>query len=415
MAEQKTPVTAGLRGATWDARLMQRPYNVTPYALKTADGQRTLGFLFTQTGREKGVVCIMHPREMTVTHYLIPYILDAEWACWVQGPRSIGNDVRLEHEIALFDVAAGMQHLRELEYEKIVLLGNSGGSGLYSLYNQQALASPEDRIATTPAGRPTRLDELVMPVADGMIFVSPHLGQGKLLMAGIDASVCDENDPMQTDSSLDPFASENGFNPDTGEGRYSPDFIDRYRAGQVRRVERIDAKARELIAGRQDARKKVKAGSASASLRRLAAHAPIFHVWRTDADLRSWDVTIDPSDRKVGTVWGKDPFVSNLGSVGFARVVTPESWLSTWSGLSSNASIEKTITAMHQPTLVIEYTGDQCTFPGDIAAVYEKLCTANRTLQRVRGNHHGMALSRDEEPGQQIAGRHIIEWLSANQ
>jgi hypothetical protein len=29
----------------------------------------------------------------------------------------------------------------------------------------------------------------------------------------------------------------------------------------------------------------------------------------------------------------------------------------------------------------------------------------------VRGNHHGMALSREEEPGQRIAGRHIVEWL----
>ncbi|KAG0924336.1 hypothetical protein G6F35_015784 [Rhizopus arrhizus] len=56
----------------------------------------------------------MHPREMSVTHYMVPAVLDAGCACWVRGPRSIGNDLRLEHEIALFDVAAGMQHLRKL-------------------------------------------------------------------------------------------------------------------------------------------------------------------------------------------------------------------------------------------------------------------------------------------------------------
>src|ERR1700754_2317779 len=120
-------VTAGLRGANWDPALMRQPYTVVPYSLQTADGQKTLGFLFTRTGKETCVVSIMHPREMSVTHYLVPTILDAGCACWVQGPRSIGNDLRLEHEIALFDVAAGMSHLRALDFQRIVLLGNSGG------------------------------------------------------------------------------------------------------------------------------------------------------------------------------------------------------------------------------------------------------------------------------------------------
>jgi hypothetical protein len=134
---------------------MDRPYQMVPYALGTADGQRTLGFLFSLTGKEKTVVSLMHPREMAITHYLVPFVLDAGCACWVQGPRSIGNDLRLEHEIALFDVAAGMTHLRDLGYEKIVLLGNSGGAGLYTFYNQQSLTPREMRIARTPAARRT--------------------------------------------------------------------------------------------------------------------------------------------------------------------------------------------------------------------------------------------------------------------
>jgi hypothetical protein len=57
---------------------------------------------------------------------------------WAQAARSVGNDLRLEHEVALHDVAAGLGYLREAGFERIVLLGNSGGSGLYSLYHQQA-------------------------------------------------------------------------------------------------------------------------------------------------------------------------------------------------------------------------------------------------------------------------------------
>lgn len=390
---------------------MARPYQMVPYALNTVDGQRTLGFLFTVTGQEKTVVSLMHPREMAITHYLVPFVLDAGCACWVQGPRSIGNDLRLEHELALLDVAAGMAHLREMGYERTVLLGNSGGAGLYAFYHQQSQAAPGQRIARTPGGRPTQLAEAVMPVADGMILVSPHPGQGKLLMSGLDPSVTDENDPMRTDASLDPFSAANGFDAATGSGRYAPQFVARYRQAQQQRVTRIDAHARALLQARQEARQRVKAGVASGADRQAAAHAPIFQVWRTDADLRSWDTSLDPSDRKTGSLWGRDPFVSNWGSVGFGRVVTPESWLSTWSGLSSNAALDKTLGALHQPTLLLEYTGDQCTFPADIEAIYRQIPGTDKQHLRVRGNHHGLALSGDEEPGQRIAGRHIVGWL----
>ncbi|CAE6796687.1 hypothetical protein R20943_05027 [Paraburkholderia aspalathi] len=404
-------VTAGLRGANWDPALMRRPYTVVPYSLQTADGQATLGFLFTRTGKETCVVSIMHPREMSVTHYLVPTILDAGCACWVQGPRSIGNDLRLEHEIALFDVAAGMSHLRQSGYESIVMLGNSGGAALYAFYHQQAMLPPEQRIAKTPGGRPTGLDKLPMQSADGFVFVSPHPGQGALLMSGIDPSVIDESDPMAIDESLDPFSEANGYDPRTRQARYSPQFVSRYRAAQRQRVERIDGIARALIERKQQARAHVKTGSATMNDRRLAAYAPIFQVWRTDADLRSWDISMDPSDRVTGSLWGSDPFTSNWGSVAFARTVTPESWLSTWSGISSNASLEKCAPSINRPILLIEYTGDQCTFPADIDAIYALLGNDDKQRVRVKGNHHGMALAPDEESGRVVAGRVITAWL----
>src|SRR5690606_39403432 len=73
---------------------------------------------------------VMHPREFMACHYLIPDIVAAGCAAWSQGARSVGNDLRLEHEIALHDVTAGMAFLREQGFGNIVLLGNSGGAGL---------------------------------------------------------------------------------------------------------------------------------------------------------------------------------------------------------------------------------------------------------------------------------------------
>ena len=408
---QKGKVTAGLRGAGWNPARMDRPYRTAPYSLRTADDQRTLGLLYSQTGQEKTVVCLMHPREFTGTPYLVPDVLDAGCAAWVQAPRSIGNDLRLEHELALLDVAAGMTHLRTLGFTRIVLLGNSGGAGLYAFYTQQALRAPERRMTHTPGGRPVKLAGADMPAPNDLIFVSPHPGQGKLLMNCIDPSVADESDPLSVDSALDPFDAANGFVAAPASSNYSADFITRYRGAQRARVERLDAQARQMLAMRGAARKKVKDGDSSAAAKRLAAHTQIFQIWRTDADLRCWDMSIDPSDREVGTLWGRDPFASNLGSVGFARMVTPESWLSTWSGITSNASLEKCGAELTVPSFVIEYTGDQAAFPSDMAAIYDSIGTTAKRRERVRGNHHGQALADGEESGQIVAGRMVQQWL----
>jgi hypothetical protein len=180
----------------------------------------------------------------------------------VQGARSPGNDLRLEHELALLDVAAGQCFLRETAgYRHSVLLGNSGGAALFAFYMQQAALEPEARIRTTPGGRPTNLAAAVMPQADGMALVSPHLGPGKLVLAGLDPSVIDESDALATDDALSPFSPGNGYVAPPAPTRYAPEFLARYRAAQLARVHRIDAMARVQIAARQDARRAAKAGA----------------------------------------------------------------------------------------------------------------------------------------------------------
>src|SRR5439155_11899648 len=199
-----------------------------------------------------------------------------------------------------------------------------------------------------------------------------HPGQGALLLQCIDPSVSDEADPLAVDASLDPFDPANGFAEPPTSSSYRPDFLARYREAQRDRVQRLDAIAQRLIAERLEARRR---GQESGSLadRRKGAHTPNPTIWRTDADLRCFDLTLDPSDRAYGSLWGKDPFTSNFGSVGFARVCSPESWLSTWSGLPSNASLARTAPAIEQPTLVVEYTGDQACFPRVVEDIFASI------------------------------------------
>ena len=404
--------TAGFLNTDWNPRDVPPGTTTTNVVLRTADGAACGGSLYRPAAPTDTVVCVMHPREFMACHYLIPDIVGAGVAAWSQAPRSVGNDLRLEHEVALHDVAAGLSYLKAQGFRRIVLLGNSGGAGLYAFYAQQSALPGAERIARTPAGRPTLLADLDMPVVDGFVLVGPHPGQGALLMNCIDPSVADEGDALSVDAALDPLDPANGYGGAKAT-RYTPEFIQRFRAAQRERVARIDAMARSLIEQRQAARQRVKAAGAGASAedRRLAAHTPIVNVWRTDADLRCFDLSLDASDRKFGSLWGPDPYASNYGAVGFARQCTPESWLSTWSALSSNASLAKTAAAITQPVLVVEYTGDQACFPSDVRRIVESIASTAKRHERVRGDHHGRALTPGEEPGRLEAGRLLAAWL----
>lgn len=402
-------ITAGFRNAAWTAGNLPLGTRTAVMPLRTTDGAATNGFLYARGG-EKTVVCIMHPREFLATHYLIPHILEAGCAAWTQASRSVGNDLRLEHEIVLHDVAAAMVRLRAEGFEHVVLLGNSGGASLYGLYNEQSLLAGEARIAQTPGGRATKLAAADLPPADGLILVSPHPGQGKLLQGCIDPAVVDETDPTATDPALDFLEPANGYRDAPEPARYAAAFLERYRYAQRARVARLDAHARDLIGARLEARRRAKSAGARAD-RIAGALSPIITVWRTDADPRNQDLTLDPSDRRRGTLWGSDPYVSNYGSVGFGRLCTPESWLSTWSGLSSNADLERTARAMQQPTLVIGYSGDSAVFPATLAAIVRAIPASDQDLVWCKGDHHGQALVDGEAPGRDAAGARIAAWL----
>ncbi|GAA2544679.1 alpha/beta hydrolase [Pseudonocardia hydrocarbonoxydans] len=381
------------------------------HELTTADGATVRGVLATVPGATT-VVHLMHPRQDVTHHPLVPLLLAAGAAVWTQHPRSVNNDLDLVHEQALLDVAAGLVFLRDAGFASVVVLGNSGGGPLYAYYLEQAGLAPDRRIATTPGGRPTGLADAELPPADGAVFLAPHPGQGELLLACIDPSVADESDPLSVVPELDPFDPANGFAEPPESSSYAPGFLERYRAAQRARVARIDAVARGHLARAAEARAAFRRTGAAADRRRAIAPR-ILTVFRTDADPRTVDLSIDPSDRPYGSLFGRRPDLIDYGRVGFGRLTTPEAWLSTWSGLSSHAGFVRCAPGVTVPTLFVELTGDQAAFPADSRRMIDALGAADLTTATVRGLHFGGALAPGEPTGNELAAAEILDWLGS--
>jgi hypothetical protein len=378
---------------------------IEPLILETADRAVAGGWLYARGG-EDTVVCVMHPRANFSHHYVVPGLVDAGYAVVCENSRWLNNDATLVHENVLLDVAAGITKMRE-RFDRIVLCGNSGGASLYTFYLHQALAPPGERLDDTAAGDPLDLNRFELPPADAMVYLAGHPGEGHFLLHAIDASVTDERDPVSCDPALDLYDPANGFVEPPGETRYEPEFLARYRDAQRARVERIDTLARQRVERRRAARARG-AGGGSLADRRAAIATEFLTVYRTDADPRCVDRSLDPSARDYGSLWGVRPDWINYGAVGFGRIVSPEAWLSTWSGLSSRAEIAATGARMTLPALMVSYTGDNCIFPSDDDLIARSLATERLERVSVPGDHYGFPAG----PGRDQAVSAVADWLA---
>jgi hypothetical protein len=136
-------------------------------------------------------------------------------------------------------------------------------------------------------------------------------------------------------------------------------------------------------------------------------------IFRTEADLRAFDLSLDPSTRDAGSLFSYRPDLTNYMEIGFARVCTPRAWLSTWSGFSSNAAVEVNGPHVTIPSLVVSYTGDNAIFPGDAQAAYAALGAADKQIASFPGDHYGFAVGTQERSGAPVALAAIVDWLRA--
>jgi hypothetical protein len=343
---------------------------------------------------------------------MISWFLNMGISVWTQDTRSPNNDINLIHEQAILDVAAGQVRLKELGFDALLLFGHSGGGTLLAYYAEQAGIEPEFRIDVTPAGRPIALAGAQMPLPDGAIFLAPHPGQGAVLLNCIDPSIADDNDPLSIIPELDMYNPTNGFAQPPASSSYSLEFLEIYRKAQRRRVTYLDAVATALAEEAADARARF-ARTEDVKDRRTALAPRIMSTYRTDADPRYVDLSIDPNDRHYGSLFGHRPDLINYGLVGFGRLTTPEAWLSTWSGLRSNALFERCAPGVHSPVIYVEFSGDQAAYPADAERMFGALGSKDKSRHRVRGLHFGQAISEDEPTGYQAAATLIDPWLKA--
>jgi hypothetical protein len=389
-----------------------------PVALEAADGGLSGGILYTTGDRHRTALCFMHPQADMSRHYATPALTAAGYAVFGQNSRWLNNDALCVHETLLLDVAAGVRFLRQRGFEHIVLIGNSGGGSLYCFYIAQSATAPPGRLRATPAGDPLDLNAHDLPAVDGFVMLAAHLGEGRILMQMIDPSVRDEADPLSCDPSLDPFDPDNGYRNPPESSRYSPEFVSRYRAAQRARVARLDAVARERIAARNGARGELaqpdfatRPWRQQARTLRAAMVHPHMVVYRTEADLRAFDLSLDPSRRDAGSLFSYRPDLTNYMELGFARVTTPRAWLSTWSGLSSNAAVELNAPRVTVPSLLLSYDGDNAIFPADAPTAFAALASTDKEIASAPGDHYGFAVGTQQRSGAPLALEKLVAWL----
>ncbi|MDE0885130.1 MAG: hypothetical protein OSB70_06320 [Myxococcota bacterium] len=385
-------------GAPFNFRRPPERANVTPLLLDTVDHRQIHGLFWTPESTPVpsiAVVC-MHPRVDFTRHYSFPRLLEAGIGCLGANTRNPNNDTDTVHEQIILDVAACVAYLRDIGVRSVILLGNSGGGPLNALFQDQAVRAPSDRISHTPAGARTRLESYELSPADGLVYASAHKGEGRIINQCIDPAVLDEEDAFATDPALDMYSPENGFVPAPEWSRYPPDFVERYRSAQLDRVRRIDEKAKNLAQQSLNA----EASHADPSFLRLPpdeqrqillheAFEPVLVIYRTMANLHYADHHLDPSTREYGSLLSDRPDLMNMALMGFGRICTPRAWLSTWSGLSSNADLMKTLPGIEQPTLVVNAGKDREIYPeSDAKSIFAAVGAEDRTFHSFPNARH---------------------------
>ena len=387
-----------------------------------SDGFPLTGILYRPPRADPPVaVLAMHPRGDFSRHYLAPALVAAGYAFFGATTRHLNHDADALHERLLLDVAGSIAYLRDAGFRAVVLLGNSGGGSLFAFYLEQAAKAPAARVTHAPSGDASGLDKVELPPADGFVLVAAHLGEGRFLLDRLDPSVVDEGDPTAVNPRLDMYDPANGYRPmRDGDSRYTPEFLAAFRDGQRARCERLDRRALAWCEEAACFRRRLGVADEMARLSpsergivlRHALQRRYLVVYRTLADPRYLDRSLDPSERALGSIFafGRDPFVANYGE-GLARTMSARSWLSTWSGLRSNAALERTLPGVTVPTQMITALADTDIHPGEGRRAFAAAAAPDKSLHELSGADHYLRPVRGGDPRAHAARELIVPWL----
>jgi len=365
-----------------EARFVGLPSATAPRI--QAGGHPCQGLYWTPRGQPRPKVALIaaHYNVDFAEHYIAPWFAERGYGFlgWNTRFRGAEDQFLLEH--ALIDIGVGVRWLREeAGVETVVILGNSGGGSLMGAYQAEAIAPT---MAELVKGR-GREALLTLPSGDLYISLNAHTGRPEVLTDWLDPSVVDEADPVATDESLNPF------NPDNGPP-YSPAFVERYRAAQRARNQRITDWAKAELA------------------RLIAAGVPdkLFPLYRTWADLRFMDPGLDPSDRATPLCYRGDPKVANHYP-GLGRVNTLKTWLNMWSLETSRCQGAPHLAKFDLPALVVQSTADAGVFPSDARRIHDFIGSPDKTLKMLPGAHYF-----EDSPAHRAEATDVMAaWISA--
>ncbi len=360
--------------------------------LVSPDGALVRGVLWTPpVGTPwKTAVILSHPRGDFSAHYACPLLAAAGYAVLGFGTRYMNNDTDCLHEQCIFDVKTAHDEMVRRGAEAVVLLGNSGGGSLMALANAET------------------------GIGDGWIGIAAHPGEGVFMLQVIDPSVAHEGDPFATIAELDMYNPDNGWRPWPEPSVYDAAWVENYRAAQRARVARIDAIANSSIADSISVIPELKTvvpaddPARYRDLRRRAVFTKYLTIYRTLADPAYLDLSIDPDERAMGSLFAfPDPFDANYGRGGLARTMTARGWLSTWSGLSSGAKLADTMPHVTVPTLLVHPTADTEIRVWQAHEIVDAAGADDVTYIAMKGALHYLEGDRPE------AMQHVADWLAA--
>jgi NAD(P)H-dependent FMN reductase/dienelactone hydrolase len=342
-------------------------------------------------GDEKSntVLVVMHPVGAPAYLPIFSRLAQSGHHILACGSRYWNGDAALQMENVLVDLAACVRHARErLGYERVVLLGWSGGGSIMAGFQAEA---ERRTILQSASGEPTTLSSTALLPGDALLLIASHRSRHHLLTGQLDASIRDEQHPEQQDPALNLYDPENPNQPP-----YDSSFLAHYRAAQVARNRHIT----EWVRGRLAALKHVG----------RAHDEECFVVQGTMADPRWLDPAIEPNDRKAGWTYLGDPRIVNNSPVALGRYSSLRSWLSQWS--LDAAQVDSVVAGprISVPSLVVTASADDACPVSHTQEMFEALASKDKQSHRIEGANHYFSGPKGREH-LEMAARVIGGWL----